>query len=960
MYYPEQIDVLPRTARRSVTFPLQILVCITAHDGIFNPFQMMSTVFGRWAENRANNVFKISVFAPDISTDSFNQRFGNIVKPKVGSHFDQMTLQAWRGFDIVHMVGPMAEWTGSLAGRLALGSLTRSTKTRLLIFQTPRNDFESASRVARQIVSSQGPTVLATAGDSMEDTSRCLEEIYAGIVHNAFLTEVAKSLNWQGVDARLAFGRRGDGLLRFDAIRREAEDRLARLTQSQNRHVDHVRILQSEGRLLHKADRAVIEGSQGDFQSRIAKLRVTEMNKVMSSLRWDHESMGAIPLAETMRGVESAEVESEELDRHLGEVRGLVHSVAEVAPRVLNANFAGVHGKVIEPTTALLPECDYDLLVDIGPRWDKIPSIVTGNAAFPEAALPPPTQSGTKIRVVAISDDFSPRICSTLVNLPIGSGRSGPWGASKPGPAKLRLRTPTGEDSGGLARLRVSLYYEGNLLQSGVVCVTIHSGRLLNSRVNTLVVDYVLSGGFHELPDAFRLRNIRLPGRDDSRPSVALNLTLNDDGAGGHRVVVLAEGAPEAAFLPYDPTAGKQAMDRSRKALLELFFEKTDRGVATTTSGLQKDNGKPLVQFKRDLWGLADLGRQLLLGSFGAARVEGKPDEIAIQYLNELQSKIASSSLIQISRTGPAQYVFPWALLYSHPLTGEPQTWKYCSIIDEQWAGGRRSGAPLGRCPYHQEESDHDNVICPLGFWGLQHIIEQPLSALVQSDGSFTLANAISTINAGPKVNVALARTSDSTMTTIVDAHLAQLALDTSVQYSPPTGATTATAAAAVFQVSELIYILCHGNYDALRAEPYLGIGASDSSYEHRIYPTTLQNWGTKSKAPTLSSWPKKRPLVFVNGCHTCDLLPGQMLNIVSALNSVGAGGVVGTEVSVQLPVAVEMANSLFRYLLPSPQQGVGEALHSARWDLANKGNLLGLAYTAYCMADLKIIPGPN
>jgi len=65
---------------------------------------------------------------------------------------------------------------------------------------------------------------------------------------------------------------------------------------------------------------------------------------------------------------------------------------------------------------------------------------------------------------------------------------------------------------------------------------------------------------------------------------------------------------------------------------------------------------------------------------------------------------------------------------------------------------------------------------------------------------------------------------------------------------------------------------------------------------------------------------------------------------------------VIGTEVSVILPVAVEVAESLFRRLSSTP---IGEAVRAVRWELANKGNSPALAYTAYSLADLHVTNCP-
>lgn len=63
-----------------------------------------------------------------------------------------------------------------------------------------------------------------------------------------------------------------------------------------------------------------------------------------------------------------------------------------------------------------------------------------------------------------------------------------------------------------------------------------------------------------------------------------------------------------------------------------------------------------------------------------------------------------------------------------------------------------------------------------------------------------------------------------------------------------------------------------------------------------------------------------------------------------------GAGAIIGSEVAMQVGVATEMAAYVLRQLLDGAK--VGEALYRARWNLARKRNLLGLAYTAYGLTD--------
>ena len=53
------------------------------------------------------------------------------------------------------------------------------------------------------------------------------------------------------------------------------------------------------------------------------------------------------------------------------------------------------------------------------------------------------------------------------------------------------------------------------------------------------------------------------------------------------------------------------------------------------------------------------------------------------------------------------------------------------------------------------------------------------------------------------------------------------------------------------------------------------------------------------------------------------------------------------------LKVAVPVAEMLFASL--ATEEPVADAIRTMRWTLVNRGNLLGLAYTPYCFADLRV-----
>ena len=168
------------------------------------------------------------------------------------------------------------------------------------------------------------------------------------------------------------------------------------------------------------------------------------------------------------------------------------------------------------------------------------------------------------------------------------------------------------------------------------------------------------------------------------------------------------------------------------------------------------------------------------------------------------------------------------------------------------------------------------------------------------------------------------------------------------MRFTPP-AATDWGSFRKLLDTTQVLYFLCHGEYDRATNEPYLGIGLRDSDPTHRIYPSNLSQVLINAAAP----WRANAPLVLINGCHTADLEPGQIWNFVTSFVQAGASGVVGTEVSVRLPVATEVAEMILTEIARGTT--VADAIWQTRWSLANKRNLVGLAYTPYCLADLRI-----
>lgn len=705
-----------------------------------------------------------------------------------------------------------------------------------------------------------------------------------------------------------------------------------------------------------------------------------------------------VPIRITMNQSQSAQSLGDRSIEHA--LREEVHSL-----RVLNANFADpIQSRVLEPDEGLVAEHAYDLLVDVGPRWETIKSIVSGKANFPEFALPP-DRDGYRVQVVIVSQDFSPSIVSAQIWVPRLTGQSFPFEfgqlAEQPGPVALRLQAPAFPPSSDMltfpAYARLCLYYENNLLQSAIVKVGVvqREGTRLDN-TNTVNVDYVLTSTFQELEERFARRAVKFnQAEDSSSHPVMLNLTLNDDGANGHRIIIshLMESekpfvpsaqikCPPHGWVPYNPLEASDSLERARNKLQSIFYLKDseDGHFSRDANGhplfaLDDQNSKSREQFKRDLLELASLGSELYDSIFTHVRPEGS-DCKAARWKRDLENALTDPCIIQIARTSSTltQYVFPWALLYAYPMVSAAEKeWKWCYIIDEEWSEEGIRRAPRSEekaqkrqvCPYHFESWHAGNIICPYGFWGLKHIIEQPPSVQTETNGARKLRDAENRILIGSSLNLSVGVTRDEHLNVSrINKHFANLESIQGVRINPSPPAEDWNEVCTMLTAPEIVYFLCHDEYDLVRKKPFLNIGLRDGEPIHKIYPDTLDAWSRMPNGPDLDEWDKHHPLIFINGCHTADLKPGQVLNFVTSFFAMGASGVVGTEVSILLPVAIEVAESLFYKLARktsddterSAKMSVGQALYEIRWELANKGNLLGLAYTLYGLADLQIV----
>lgn len=546
-------------------------------------------------------------------------------------------------------------------------------------------------------------------------------------------------------------------------------------------------------------------------------------------------------------------------------------------------------------TTPLATGAEYEVLVNIGPH-------VAGSLlAEPDARWPGERLPGGNLTLRAVLTMTGTTTRVTEFVLPVAG--TGPW-IRLPITAPAREQVWTGE---------LVIYHE---------VVAVHVQRL-NLPVGTgtgpsAELLYRLTRSFADLG----------PLRDRTASVLVTE--------GGARALV---NGVRFADNPVWINAG--AADNAVRAARQLLHDqhlRPARGGYTST--LDGRYGKDFRAFTADLADLARHGAVIYDRLFRDNRVfDTLPDLIRHEATARNRPAVLNVADPTVSDPDRAHPV-PWSLVYDLRMPQDPNApFRLCPSMEHFGPGGSAKDVPA-HCP----EPDHTgNVLCPFGFWGLSTIIEQPPSteALVW----YVFDDAMPTA-----VTVAVDPDLDHTLTR---GHLAKL------QGLGRVTATTVTdaeqlAKSLAGETMDVAYLYCHGGYHraASNALPFpvlrFGRGFVD--------PVEVSNWRRDQTLWPRPHWPRRKPLVVLNGCHTTELTTATLANFVDAFaNRAGAAGVIGTEVSVEQGMAGWVMEMLLRLLVDGASAGA--ALRAVRWRMIGRGNAMGLAYTLYGAAGLRLRP---
>jgi len=600
-------------------------------------------------------------------------------------------------------------------------------------------------------------------------------------------------------------------------------------------------------------------------------------------LGYHAESAGMEPMSDAAADLRKAEAALRRIEQKLA--------------RVVNTWFASPDGMVVSSHSTLQARSPYAICVQVGPVMAE------SNIAMPlpvdedVLAEHADDQGVTEVRVVLISDDVETAEAVQTLRIP------------RPPATSQTLAFPivTPSKRGRIA-VRLSLYAGHNLLQSVGLSAEV-TARSVRRRVgaNSGRIDWSMTGRLDEASDF---------------GDKAFSILTNDSGSGTHLIAV-----ESIDFRSHVTLLEGQVTELLRQGRVAMQWTAGDPEQGEQYRYAPNNEGTA-EQLRIYLTGLAEFGWTMY-----TTLITGHGDD---SFEKGLAAALASPTIIQFARTASSRLMYPWALVYDQPLEPDPGNELCRTFLDAVRAHQSIADSICftGACPHHADT----NIVCPSGFWGYRHIVEQPLGAFAPGDADVLLG----------KNDVPLE----------IPVHGP---IDTFVGYCTdldPTGehagailslrGVTGSRGSARLQVHTglqgprvLVYFFCHGGSSAGKA--WLGVGGSPLE---KISPPDLRAWNI--------TWPLSRPLVFINGCDTVAARPSDLATFNEGFRYCKASGVIGTEIQIPVELGREVGTTLFGHIV-GDRLSVGEAVRRLRLDLLSRFNPLGLAYSPYCLARLRL-----
>jgi subtilase family serine protease len=581
----------------------------------------------------------------------------------------------------------------------------------------------------------------------------------------------------------------------------------------------------------------------------------------------------------------------------------------------------------------------------VGPPVAEDRPLVTGAAYTMHLQVQPPGQTGTPARRAPGAETDLDVVFFTPAS-DFGLERTGTLRLPERG-ASNEIRRPFVPARPGRHQIRAALYYRNNLLQSAVLDAAVAAAEAPRQpgAVRRLV-DYVANARLDDLAQL---------------PRPALSIFVNSAPGGSHWIGLYSRDERAAPQLHDGDlhTFGPRQLDALAGRTRDLFLRIEGLRHYTHEIALPLDEAT-VARRERNLVNLARNGYRLFDELFLS-----QENGLAPERLEAFHQLLQEPATIAIARCRGDSTTMPWAALYDRYLDVEREL-ALCPVFKRQvtrneWAPDqsrllqqhdlldnpaacRAQSACPGRGPQAQ------TTVCPFGFWGMLHQIEQPLHQVTPTpvgeappelaDPAFEQTLFLErpartrpkmALNAFPRLRFAERHRQE--FEALARSGAVELVYE-----------TDRDQALALLQQGghHLYYFYCHGIVE-------------DNVFKLKLGPADEPGYISSANLnPLAIHWPAQpHPLVILNGCATMALTPELVHGFMGKLRRLGAAGIVGSEVQVWEGLACPFGYLVVSGLLSG--HSLGEAFLDARRQLQRQLNPLGLVYAYYARAGLHL-----
>jgi|GEM_PF-6534439 len=348
---------------------------------------------------------------------------------------------------------------------------------------------------------------------------------------------------------------------------------------------------------------------------------------------------------------------------------------------------------------------------------------------------------------------------------------------------------------------------------------------------------------------------------------------------------------------------------------LGKFAASARRWLAEIAATNQSGGAGTWNNFARHLTQLAKIGRDFYHAAFP------EKSKQALAALHDPQR----DTVIQIAPIASNASI-PWNVIYDRPLE-QP---KY--VCNQFMQHG------LHDCPYGED------VVCPTGFWGYRHMIEQ-----IPCWSDDPLLQPLTGEHGQAPQLQRFVRNRPGELVYCLNAYPFGQVIQDHRNYMQRLAGRKGLSLKQGQSVDDVRQQFKQGDIHVVHF--FVHGGEEDGRHvlilrdNDPLEPGRVANWGARL-------W-DEAPLVVLSGCGTGSYTPEDFSSLIVALLRSGVAGVIGTEVTIYTNAALAYANEFFDYLLHG--SAAGYAMRDITRRLMAQYNPYGLVYTLFAVSGIRL-----